>query len=118
MTWEIIADWVGLALIVVGSIFMLIAAIGVFRFRDLLTIQHIATKPQVFSLIMLMLGVSLMVRSSTMTWTMLLVIGFQLITSPISAHMMSRAGYRTTRIEKNSLVLDELSEDIEAGDER
>ncbi|AJC70219.1 monovalent cation/H(+) antiporter subunit G [Trueperella pyogenes] len=118
MTWELIADWVGLALIVVGSIFMLIAAIGVFRFRDLLTIQHIATKPQVFSLIMLMLGVSLMVRSSTMTWTMLLVIGFQLITSPISAHMMSRAGYRTNRIEKNSLVLDELSEDIEAGDER
>lgn len=35
----------GLALIVVRSIFMLIAAIGVFRFRDLLTIQHIATKP-------------------------------------------------------------------------
>ncbi|MDP9833356.1 MULTISPECIES: monovalent cation/H(+) antiporter subunit G [Trueperella] len=118
MNWELIADWVGITLIVIGSLFTLIAAIGVFRFRDLLSIQHVATKPQTFSLIMLMVGVSLIVRSSTMTWTMMLVIGFQLITAPISAHMMSRAGYRTGRIDKSALVIDELGEDMTTGDDR
>lgn len=117
MNWEQIADWVGITLIVTGSLFTLIAAIGVFRFRDLLAIQHVATKPQTFSLIMLMVGVSLIVRSATMTWTMMLVIGFQLITAPISAHMMSRAGYRTDRIDKSALIIDELGEDMTVGDD-
>ncbi|MDP9806512.1 multicomponent Na+:H+ antiporter subunit G [Trueperella bonasi] len=117
MNWEIIADVVGIVLIVAGSIFTLIAAIGAFRYNDLLARQHVATKPQVFSLIMLMVGVSLMVREASMTWTMMLVIGFQLVSSPISAHMMARAGYRTDRIDRSQLVLDELGEDIARGEE-
>lgn len=48
---------------------------------------------------MTLLGVMLLVRDAAMTWTMLLV-GFQLVTSPISAHMLSRAGYRTDRIDR------------------
>lgn len=118
MSWDIVADYVGITFIVLGAGFTLIAAIGLYRYSDLLALQHVATKPQVFSLILLLLGVSLMVRNATMTWTMLLVIGFQLITSPISAHMMSRAGYRTDRIDKSALLLDELGEDVESGDDR
>lgn len=117
MNWEAIADVVGIALILAGSVFTLIAAIGAFRYNDLLARQHVATKPQVFSLIMLMVGVSLMVREASMTWTMMLVIGFQLVSSPISAHMMARSGYRTDRIDRSQLVLDELGEDIARGEE-
>ncbi|QOQ39551.1 monovalent cation/H(+) antiporter subunit G [Trueperella pecoris] len=115
---EQLADYLGVALIAGGSIFTFIAAIGAYRYPDLLARQHVATKPQVLSLIMLMLGVCLMVQSATMTWTMMLVIGFQLITSPISAHMLSRAGYRTGRIDKSALLIDELGEDMKSGDDR
>lgn len=113
MNWEAIADVVGISFIFAGSVFTLIAAIGAFRYNDLLARQHVATKPQVFSLIMLMVGVSLMVREASMTWTMMLVIGLQLVTSPISAHMMARSGYRTGRIDRSQLDLDELGEDID-----
>lgn len=117
MNWTAVADWVGMAFIVVGAVFTLIAAIGALRYNDLLARQHVATKPQVFSLIMTLLGVMLLVRESTMTWTLLLVIGFQLVTSPISAHMLSRAGYRTDRIDRRALVMDELAQDIVSGDD-
>ncbi|MFP7696769.1 monovalent cation/H(+) antiporter subunit G [Trueperella sp. LYQ143] len=117
MNWLLLADVLGMGCMLMGSIFMLIAAIGVYRYPDVLARQHVATKPQVFSLILLMCGVMLLVREATMTWTMLLVIGFQLITSPISAHMISRSGYRTGRVNRSALVLDELGEDIASGDD-
>ncbi len=104
---------------ILGAIFLfagcsltLIAAIGIFRTGDLISRQHIATKPQVLSLIFNLTGAALLVRDSTMSWTMLLVIAFQLITSPISAHMLSRAAYRTGTARANDLVVDELREDL------
>ena len=104
---------------ILGALFLfagwsltLIAAIGIFRQGNLLDRQHIATKPQVLSLILNLTGAALLVRDSTMTWTMVLVIAFQLITSPISAHMLARAGYRTGTARLENLVVDELREDL------
>lgn len=117
MNWILLADVLGTIAICVGAVFTLIAAIGVLRYRDLLSRQHVATKPQVFSLMCYFLGVALLVRESSMTWTLLLVIMFQLVTSPISAHMISRAGYRTGRLNRSELLVDELGEDTYFGDD-
>lgn len=111
MSWTLIADWVGMTFMFIGAAFTLIAAIGSFRYHDLLSRQHVATKPQVFSLMMLLIGVMLIVRDTAMTWTLLVVIAFQLITSPISAHVMSRAGYRTGRVITDNFFVDELTAD-------
>ncbi|WP_235001775.1 monovalent cation/H(+) antiporter subunit G [Arcanobacterium ihumii] len=115
LSWVVIADAVGLGFICIGSIFTLISAIGMLRYPDLLSRQHVATKPQVLSLILFLLGVILMVRQSSITWTLLVVIAFQLISSPISAHMLSRAGYRTGRVVSDDMVVDELREDMGGG---
>ena len=105
-------DILGAVFLFAGCSLTLIAAIGIFRSGDLISRQHIATKPQVLSLIFNLTGAALLVQDSTMTWTMLLVIAFQLITSPISAHMLSRAGYRTGTARAENLVVDELREDL------
>lgn len=114
LNWAGVADAVGLFLICIGTVFTVIAAVGMLRYPDLLSRQHIATKPQVFSVIMFLLGVILLVRENSITWTLLIVIAFQLISSPISAHMMSRAGYRAGHVVKEELVVDELGEDMGA----
>lgn len=116
MSWDVIADVLGLIFLVIGCVFTLIAAIGSFRYHDLLSRQHVATKPQVFSLIMVLIGVMLIVRSPAMTWTLLVVIAFQLITSPISAHVISRGGYRTGRVITDNFLVDELAEDSRGAD--
>ena len=99
-------DIIGAVLMLASATLTFVAAIGMFRYPDLMTRLHVATKPQVLSLIMGCLGAACLVRDPSMTWTLLLVIGCQLITSPISAHMLSRAGYRTGRIDSDAMVVD------------
>ncbi|MGO1472272.1 MAG: monovalent cation/H(+) antiporter subunit G [Flaviflexus sp.] len=105
---------IGGAFLISGSSLVLIAAIALLRFPDLLSRQHAATKPQVFGLILVVCGMALIVRDVSLAWTALLVVAFQLITSPISAHMIGRAGYRTGGIVPEDLVVDELGDDLDS----
>lgn len=114
-SWSLFADVFGSFCLILGAVFIFIAAIGMIRYPDLLSRQHVATKPQVFSLILFLLGVILLVRETAVTWTLLLVIAFQLVSSPISAHLLSRAGYHTGRVLPQELLLDELGEDLRQG---
>lgn len=109
-----ILTWVGAALLIIGSGLTLIAALALLRFPDLLGRQHAATKPQVLGLVLMMIGMALIVRHPSLSWTAALVVSFQLVTAPVSAHMIGRASYRTGRITSDELVVDELGEDLES----
>ena len=86
----------------------LAAAIGLLRFPDLMSRMHAATKPQVLGLFLLLAAVGLQLRT-WWVWPVLLVAWiFQLLTVPVSAHMVGRAGYRTKHLHKELLSTDEL----------
>lgn len=114
MSWETICDVAGAICLVLGSTLTFVAGLGAFRLPNLLSRQHAATKPQVLGLALMMLGLALTLRVGSAGWTLLLVVAFQLITSPISAHMLSRAGYRTGKVDPADLVVDEFTRDLEA----
>lgn len=103
---------VAAVLFLAGSFLAMVAGIGIARFPDLLSRMHAATKPQVLGLGMLMTALALEIRTGVVVWTLLLVVLFQLITAPVSAHMVGRAGYRTGRVRHDLLVVDELTEDL------
>lgn len=109
-----VLDVVGPLLMLLGCLLTLVAAIAVYRFPDLLSRMHAATKPQVLGLTLTMVGLALTVRNPVVAWTLVLVVAFQLITAPISAHMVGRAGYRTGKINPDDLVDDALTADLEA----
>ena len=75
-----------------------------------------ATKPQVLGLILVLLGLSLRLRSWGAVATLALVVIFQLLTSPVAAHMVGRAGYRTGKVRTDLLVVDELTRDQDAAE--
>ncbi len=104
---------IGGALLLAGALLAFIAALGVVRFPDLLARLHAATKPQVLGLMVMSLGLALILRSPAVAGSLLLVVAFQIITGPISAHMLSRAGYRIGLVEGQGLVVDELTEDLD-----
>lgn len=108
-----LADLVGALLLLCGSVLALVAGLGALRLPDLLARMHAATKPQVFGLMLLMSGLALTLRSLAMTFALVLVVAFQLVTAPISAHMLGRAGYRTGKVDAELMVADELTEDLE-----
>lgn len=108
-----VLDTLGAALVLVGSFFCLAAALGVLRFPDVLTRLHAATKTQVFGLVLALSGVAVTVR----TWDVLvlsgLIIVLQILSSPVSGHMLGRAAYRTGEWDHEDAVVDELGADLE-----
>jgi multicomponent Na+:H+ antiporter subunit G len=105
---DAVIDAVSAVFMVVGALMSLGAAIGLLRFPDLMSRMHSATKPQVLGLFLLLSAVGLQLRS-WWVWPVLLVAWiFQLLTVPVSAHMVGRAGYRTRHLHRELLSTDEL----------
>lgn len=105
-------DVVAAACLLAGSALAFIAGLGILRFPDLLARMHVATKPQVLGLLLMLLGVALRLRDAPVVWMLVLVALFQLLTSPVAAHMVARAGYRTGKVRQDLLVVDELTQDL------
>jgi multicomponent Na+:H+ antiporter subunit G len=114
MSWTELADVAAAVCLVLGASLTLIAAIGILRFPDVLTRMHSATKPQVFGLLVVLLGLGLRLRDPATIGLLLLVAFFQLVTSPIASHMVGRASFRAGQVDLDRLVVDELSDVLPA----
>ena len=100
-------------LILVSAFLSMAAGIGIVRFPDVLTRLHAATKPQVLGLAAVLLAIVLQVPTWGVLTTIVLVMTFQLLTQPMTAHMLGRAAYRTDHVRRDLLIEDELGRDIE-----
>jgi multicomponent Na+:H+ antiporter subunit G len=103
-------DIVSALCLVVGALMSLAAGIGMLRFPDLLSRMHAATKPQVLGMLLMLTAVGLQLGQWSLVPALLLAWLFQLLTAPVSAHMVGRSGYRTKHLKKETLVLDDLDE--------
>jgi multicomponent Na+:H+ antiporter subunit G len=110
-TWETIADVLAAVCLLGGALLAFAAGVGLLRFPDLLARMHSATKPQVLGLVLVLLGLALRLREGPALWMLLLIAVFQMLTSPVAAHMVGRAGYRTGKVGRDMLVVDELTAD-------
>lgn len=113
MNWGMIADTVAALCLLAGAFLTLAAGVGVLRFPDLLARMHAATKPQVLGLILMLTAEALRVRNWGVVGLLILIVIFQLLTAPVSAHMVGRTGYRLGQLNKDELERDELAEDAQ-----
>lgn len=107
------ADVLSAICLLLGAALSLAAGIGLLRFPDLLSRMHAASKPQVLGLLLILTGVGLRLRTGIDVTTLVLVAIFQLMTAPVAAHMVARAAYRTRRVRRDLLIVDELSERLD-----
>ena len=103
-----VADVIAAACLLVGAFFCLTAGVGLVRFPDVLSRMHAGTKPQVVGVLLIMVGGAIRLTGSSVTWMLLLVAVFQLLTAPVSAHMVSRIAYRRRHVRRDRLLVDEL----------
>ena len=108
MSWVDVADVLAGVLVLCGSAFTLIAAIGVVRLPDLPSRMHAATKPQVIGLMLVVCGLALRLREPSVLGVLLFVVLMQMVTAVVSSHMVARAGYRAGLVREDLLVVDEL----------
>lgn len=111
--WDTVADVVSAICMLGGAFLAFAAGVGVLRFPDLLARMHAGTKPQVLGLILVLVGLALRLRSGGAVWALVLVVVFQMLTAPVAAHLVARAGFRTGKVRSDLLVVDELTRDLD-----
>jgi multicomponent Na+:H+ antiporter subunit G len=101
-------DVLALACLLAGAFLCLTAGLGLVRFPDVLSRMHAGTKPQVLGVLLVMVGAAIRLHGWSATWMLLLVAVFQMLTAPVSAHMISRVAYRRRHVRRDLLLVDEL----------
>lgn len=113
-----VLDIVGAILVTAGAVFSLAGALGLVRFPDTMTRMHAATKPSVFGLMLVLTGVAFEIREPAVWGLVLLTFLLQVMTAPVSGHLVSRAAHRSGGWDGEHAVVDELARDQEAGEVR
>ncbi|NIJ11573.1 multicomponent Na+:H+ antiporter subunit G [Saccharomonospora amisosensis] len=106
-------DIASAALLLAGGLFSMLGGIGVVRFPDVLTRLQAATKPQVFGLLLILLGTSLRLEPADAVGLGLVAL-FQVLTAPVLAQLFGGVAYRTGAYEERVFVSDELDERLRA----
>ena len=105
---DTVRDVVAVCLLLTGAFLCLTAGLGLVRFHDVLTRMHAGTKPQVLGILLIMIGGAIRLQGWSATWMLLLVAAFQMLTAPVSAHMISRVAYRRRHVRRDLLLVDEI----------
>jgi multicomponent Na+:H+ antiporter subunit G len=99
-----------------AALLSLSASIGLVRFGDALARLHAATKPQVLGLLLVLAAIGVANGRWDLVPALVPVVALQLVTIPVSAHMIARAAYRNGDHRVDALTADELAPAIEAAD--
>lgn len=81
------------ALLLVGSVFCLVAAVGMLRLPDTLIRMHAATKAGTLGAGCILAAEAVMTANLGTTLKVAAVILFLLLTAPVGAHLIGRAAY-------------------------
>lgn len=103
---------------IVGSVFALLAAVGVLRMPDVFTRMQASTKASTLGLGCLTIGAALQLGDAASAIRLLSIGAFLLLTTPVSAHVIARAAYRAGLPLWRGTVLDERRRDFEGAAKR
>ena len=102
------AIYFGCAVLLIGSAFTLLAAIGVLRLPDLYTRMHAASKAGAVGGGMILLAVALVSFDGSVALRAIIGAGFLLLTTPVSAHLLARVSHRGGYHSDANMVIDDL----------
>lgn len=97
-------------LILAGAFFAFVAAVGLWRFPDIYSRMHAASKAGTLGSGLVLLALAVHAGDTATVTRALAGIVFFLLTAPISAHLLARAAYVVGYGLVESSVLDEMAE--------
>jgi len=92
------SEFVSVFFIIAGTFFMVTATIGLVRMPDLYTRMHAMTKGVTLGMVGLLCAAVLELQSVDITIKAILAVGFNFLTNPVGAHMISRAAYHHLKV--------------------
>ena len=100
-------DWIIIALITIGTLFSLLAAIGILRMPDLYMRVQVVTKSSTLGTSCIVVAAALFFEGIEPDVRLLLVVAFLFLTAPVSAHMIGRAAKASEVPNWEGTILDE-----------
>ncbi|NWO07877.1 MAG: monovalent cation/H(+) antiporter subunit G [Alteromonadaceae bacterium] len=101
-------------LLLAGASFMLLAAVGVLRLPDLPTRMHATTKAGAMGAMLTMGGVAFHFGDGVVVARAIAIVVFIVLTAPVAAHVIGRAGYFTGIKLWSGTIKDELRESYDS----
>ena len=103
-------EWIAFIALILGALFVLISAIGLVRLPDLFMRMHATTKTTSLGITLILIGVIVAFPTWTVVLKGLLIIAFTFLTTPLGAHMISKAGHLLGIKKWDRYIRDDLSE--------
>ena len=100
---------------ITGTFFFVVTGIAMIRFPDFYNRLHAGSKCLTAGGISILLGLIILEGLSFISLRLSLIIGFLLVTNPVTSHAIARAAYYFG-VEPKNLVIDELKEMGEQND--
>lgn len=86
-------DWIILLLMATGTLFILLAAVGIVRMPDLYLRISVTTKAATLGTGLVLMAAAWHFRDTAVTARILAIILFIFLTAPVGAHLIGRASY-------------------------
>jgi multicomponent Na+:H+ antiporter subunit G len=107
---DAVIDVVAAVLLVIGTGFTFVAAIGLFRMRDVYARIHVATKPATLGIALTLMAAMLQAPVGSVTAKLATALVFQFWTVPAASHMLGRAARRAGVAPATPDVVDEFDD--------
>ena len=106
MIWDL-AQYAAAVLMLLGALFSVAAALGVLRFPDLYTRLHAASKAGLVGAGLIFCAVAIVAGDGATAMRAVLGILFLTLTTPVSAHLLARAAYRSGERPASATAVDD-----------
>ena len=92
-----------------GSLFVLLAAIGLLRMPDLFTRMHPSSKAATLGTVLILIGTAVYFEDGAIAVLAVLICLFLFLTAPVASHIIARAGFLSGVPLAEETAIDELS---------
>jgi multicomponent Na+:H+ antiporter subunit G len=106
-----IADILAGLLLIAGAIFVLLAAVGLWRLPDIYSRMHAASKAGTLGSGLMLIALAVHAGDTSTTSRAIAGVVFFLLTAPISAHLLAKAAYAVGYRLTDQTVIDELKDE-------
>jgi multicomponent Na+:H+ antiporter subunit G len=103
----------GEALVLLGALLTLLAAIGVVRFDDVFARMHALSKATTAGVLVALVGAAATMASANDATSMIFAAVLQVVTNPVSSVMLARATYLAEGVTVSIDAVDELAPDLD-----
>ena len=110
---HLLSDIIGNLFLIIGSLFLFSAGLGVLRMPDTYNRSQTGTKATTLGTIMVLIGLAFLHPAWTLK--LIILIFFVMLTNPVSSHALARASHASGIHGTEETVIDQLTDATEKG---